>query len=186
MKSIEILWLCVSCPGHWRADQTDLGVRVSCPRIFVLIDGGLCARMCIMCARIGRVVHAHGMNYTLQIQITREVYDYIIAVVWSDIATSLTATCINLCIELSQHPHVFRYPIQLGQKHVCQNHSVQEYILKFLSSRLVFLNLVSIIYIRISWMWPPPIMPVTYLSSIMNTFSVRGSQPKNSFTTGQM
>ena len=34
MKSIEILWLCVSCPGHWRADQTDLGVRVSCPRIF--------------------------------------------------------------------------------------------------------------------------------------------------------
>ena len=30
----EIHWnpgqLCVSCPGHWRADQTDLGVRVSC------------------------------------------------------------------------------------------------------------------------------------------------------------
>lgn len=82
MKSIEILWLCVSCPGHWRADQTDLGVRVSCPRIFVLIDGGFFAHMCIMCARIGWVVHADGMNYTLQIQITRDVHDYMYILQW--------------------------------------------------------------------------------------------------------
>ena len=82
MKSIEILWLCVSCPGHWRADQTDLGVRVSCPRIFVLIDGGFFAHMCIMCARIRWVVHADGMNYTLQIQITRDVHDYMYILQW--------------------------------------------------------------------------------------------------------